>query len=215
MAKKRAFTGLLVKPIHLAEAKAGGLHGALGLPPDGNDFLDHIKDAMAQRYAELDRHFGLQPGSRDVWEQRAKALIAREFGIKVDDPQWWSWLTLYMVRRYVPGFAVKRLGERKHGAPKEWDFEQLARLFADIEFLKRKDNSSVRKICEGLPKRKNYAGRWGRYKPPSLRRAYAKAGKLCKESLMFRIFLCGVDAFISGTNVDEGERAIELHALRK
>jgi hypothetical protein len=214
MTKKRSFTGLLVKPIHLAEAKAGGLHGALGLGPDGNDFRAHVREGLEERCKELDKYFGLQSMSPDIWKQRARALIAREFGIPTGDPQWWSRLTLYMACKYAPGFAVKRLGEKKHGAPKEWDFEQLACLFADIEFLKRKDGSSVRKICEGLPRRNNYGGRWGRYKSESLRRAYAKARKLYKESPMFKICLCGLDALVSGAGVEEVERAIELHAVR-
>jgi hypothetical protein len=214
MTKKRPFTGRLVKPIHLADAKAGGIHGALGLGPDGNDLQAHVREAVVERCFDLDKFFGLQSESPDIWERRARALVEREFGISSDDPQWWVQLASHMACKYVPGFAVKRPGEKKHGAPKEWDFDQLARLFADIEFLKRKDRSSVREICKGRLRQAKYAKRWGLYKSDSLRRAYAKARKLYTEDPMFKLLLCGLDALISGASLDEVEQAIELHALR-
>jgi hypothetical protein len=82
-------------------------------------------------------------------------------------------------------------GQKKHGAPREWDFWQLAQLFADIEYLKRKANWSVRKICEELPKTKGYKQRWGRYKPDRLRRAYSQANALQKKNAVFQLILSG------------------------
>jgi hypothetical protein len=64
MAMKRPFKGPLKTPIYLAEAQAGGLHGALGLGSNKHDLLVHISETLAERCAELDKFFELQSSSR-------------------------------------------------------------------------------------------------------------------------------------------------------
>src|SRR5262249_51838049 len=39
---------------------------------------------------------------------------------------------------------------------REWTFERLVELFADVEFLKQKTGPSVRRICETVLRRKDY-----------------------------------------------------------
>jgi hypothetical protein len=61
----------------------------LGAPADESDKLAHVEDALRARYVALDKFFGLKSSSPDIWERRAKELIAREFDIAIDHPQWW------------------------------------------------------------------------------------------------------------------------------
>jgi hypothetical protein len=212
--QKRPFTGLLLKAIHLSDAKPTGLRAAFGAPSDDDDKLAHIEDALRARYVELDELFALTTTSPDIWERRAKALIAYQFDIQPEDPRWWHKLTSYLAQKYVPGFSLKLPGQKKHGAPQEWDLRQQAELFADVEFLKKKDNASVRKVCDDLPKRKAYRTRWGRYKPDLLRRTYSRANRLRMASLEFRLILCGGDVLIPAKGVDPVGAAIERHALK-
>jgi len=211
--KKRAFSGLLLKAIHLNDATASGLRAALGAPPDKDDVLAYVQDALRARYAELDNFFRLRTSGPDIWEQRAKALIAHQFDIHAEDPQWWQKLTWYLARTKVPGFSLKSFEHKKHGAPQEWDLWQLAQLFADIEFLKKKEGASIREVCNDLPKRKAYAKRWGRYKPDRLRRAYSQANKLRMESSEFQLILSG-EALIPAKGIDPVDAAIQEHALK-
>jgi hypothetical protein len=203
--KRRPFTGLLLKAIHLEEAEPRSLRVALAAPPDKSDIEAHISKELRARYAALDNFFSLESNSPNIWEQRAKALLAHKFGIPTDALQGWEHLTQYLTNRYVPGFSLK-VGERKHGAPVKWNFERLAQLFADVEFSKKDIGKSVSKICKALPTR--YPKRWG------LRKAYAKAQKLRCEDFRFALHLCGPDALIPAKRTDPIQAAIERHALR-
>ena len=91
--QKPPYIGILLKAIYLDEAKARGLRAALGAPADESDQLAHIEDALRARYAALDKFFELKSSGPDIWERRAKEIIAREFNIALDHPQWWRALT--------------------------------------------------------------------------------------------------------------------------
>jgi hypothetical protein len=94
--QKRRYTGVLLKGIYLDEAKARGLRAAVAAPADESDELVHIAHALRARYAALDKFFGLKSSSPDIWERRAKKLIAHEFNIAIDHPQWWRALTSHL-----------------------------------------------------------------------------------------------------------------------
>jgi hypothetical protein len=211
--KRRPFTGLLLKAIHLDEAEPRGLRAALAAPPDKSDIAAHFSKEMSARYAELDKFFALKSNSPNIWEQRAKALLAYKFGIPTDALQGWEHLTQYLTNRYVPGFSLK-VGGGKHGAPVKWNFERLAQLFADVEFLKKDTGKRVSEIRKVLPTR--YPKRWGRYrgKPEGLRKAYAKAQELRRQDFRFALHLCGPEALIPAKRIDPIQAAIERHALR-
>ena len=212
--QKRPYTGILLKAIYLDDAKARELRAALGASADESDKLAHIEEALRARYAALDKFFGLKPSSPDIWERRAKELITREFNIAIDDPQWWRALTSHLAGAYIPGFSLVRPGQKKHGAPQEWDFWQMAQLFADIEYLKRKEHWSVRKVCNELPKTKGYRQRWGRYKPDRLRNAFLQANSLRKRNAEFLLILSGGEWLIPARGIDPIEAAIQRHALK-
>ena len=159
---------------------------------------------------------GLQSDCPNIWDQRAKALLAHNYNIPPDVLQSWERLTRYLTGRYVPGFSLKASSKKKHGAPVEWDHEQLAQLFADVEFLKKNTGKSISKICEELSSLTGYVKRWGRYRGKSggLRKAYAKA-KIRHEILIFELLLCGPDALIPEKRTDLIQAAIERHALQQ
>jgi hypothetical protein len=211
--RKHPFTGQLLKPIHLAEAKSRGLRAALALPLSDDDLLAHIQDELSARWPEFDEFFGLSSDAADIWEQRAKALNRREFGIEPDDPRWWERLTLGMCSRYVPGFSIKLPNQRKRGAPVEWTTTRLAQLFADVECRRKKTGMSIRAICMWLPNSKAYGKRWHKYGAEALRKAYLEAAK-CRRHLLFELELCGPDALIPASRTDRIEAAIDRHALK-
>jgi hypothetical protein len=216
--KRRAFTGLLAKPIQIEDAKPRGLRIAFAAPPDETDVKAHISEEVFARCHELDKFFSLESNSRNIWEQRAKALLAYRFNILADALQSWEHLCCYLMRRYVPGFSLKRPGKKRFGAPTEWDSEQLAQLFADIEFLKKNSGKSVSEICKLLPTlTKGYTKRWGRYrgKREGLRKAYSKAKQLLDQDFRFRLYLCGGGSLIPSKRIDPIKAAIELHALQE
>ena len=215
--KRRPFTGLLLKPIHLGDANPRGLRASFAAPPDESDIKAHLLEETSARYAALDEFFGLQSNSPKIWEQRAKALVVHEFNIPADALQSWERLTRYLTGRYVPGFSLKSLGKRKHGAPLEWDHNQSAQLFADIEFLRKNTGKSIDRICKELPILPGYARRWGRYrgKPGGLRKAYASARKLRRQNFLFELHLCGPEALIPTKGKDLIQAAIERHALQR
>jgi len=149
--KRRPFTGLLLKPIYLGDAKPRGLNAAFAQPPDQGDIKAYALQEIYARYAALDKFFSLDSNSRHIWQQRANALLAYVFNIPPDAFQSSAHLANYLTERYVPGFSLKLPGERRLGVRSEWDFEQSAQLFADIEFLKRNTGKSVSEICKILP----------------------------------------------------------------
>src|ERR1700730_6636843 len=127
---KRRFTGRLLKPIDLREAKARGLRAQFALPPDESDRRAHFRDEVAARLPELKKFLGLPPDDRDP-ERLAKALVERELGIPRDAANWVHRFAAYLTWDRVPGF---RSGKKGHGAPRNWDPEQLMQLFADVNF---------------------------------------------------------------------------------
>jgi hypothetical protein len=211
--RKRPFTGRLLKPIDLGEVKSRGLTAAFALPPSDDDIQAHIDDELNARWTELDEFFGLNSNAIDIWQQRARVINRREFGVEPDDPDWWGTLTRAMCYRYVPGFSFKLPRARKRGAPVEWGSAQLAQLFADVEYRKKKTRQSIRAICKWLPKSKAYAQRWGKYGPAALRKAYSEAVKR-RRHLLFEIELCGSLALIATNRADRIQAAIERHALK-
>jgi hypothetical protein len=212
-AQKRPFTGLLRKPISADDAPAGSLKRAFALPPDRDDILAYVADQVATRVLELDKFFKLNSRSADIWEKRAKALIANQFGVESHDGEWWNRLTWYLAFRYVPGFSIKGTGHRKRGHPVEWDFSRLAQLFSDVEFLRKTAKLTIRNICNKLPKRKGYETRWGKYTGDSLRKAYLEAKKR-RGDMFFYYFLHGLESTIPANGIDPIEAAIEKHALK-
>jgi hypothetical protein len=212
--KKRQFTGKLLTPIYLSDARARGLRAALALDADESDLLAHIQEQLEARWTAFDKWAGLQSDRPDIWEQRAKTLVAWELDLSPTDPNWWGRLAYRLACRRIPGFSVKLPSQRRHGAPTEWTDKQLAELFADVEFLKRQRGRSVRQICETLPRLPHYAKRWGSYRPPTLRKAYSEAVKR-RYNLWFELNVCGGEALIVEKGVDRISAAIEMHALKK
>jgi hypothetical protein len=208
----KPFTGSLRKPIDLSEAPARGLRAAFALSPDESDLRSYAVSEIAVRLKSLDELFGLNSNARDIWEQRAKALIARRYNIDPSDPIWWERLTYSLALNHVPGFSFRAVNKKRHGAPREWTDEQLAQLFADVQFLKSTTKLSVKEICKRLRSSKNYVKRWGRYRPPGLRKQYLKAKSLGR-GLLFQFVLCG-PAAVSATNSDRVSIAIERYALK-
>jgi len=215
--KKRPMTGRLLMPIHTDDARARGLRASFALDPDRSDILAHVGKEWRVRWADFDKLFGIKANDNgvDIWQQRAKALVAYEFDIDPRDPQWWGHFAAKLAFRYVPGFSVKGPGQKRHGAPREWNDEQLCQLFADVEFLKKQNAiRSVRAACVALRSRKGYAKRWGRYPSEALRRAYVTANKMRRQRLHFQLQLCGAAASIPANRIDPIEAAIDLHALK-
>jgi hypothetical protein len=212
--RKSPYTGILLKAIRLDEAKPRGLRTTFAAPADESDKRTHLEGELRARLAALDKFFGLPAKSQDIWQERAKALLSRQFDIDANDPHWWQTLGAHLLREQVPGFSIKSHGDKKHGAPQEWDFTQLAQLFADIEFLKRKERLSIRKICDELPKRTGYKRRWGRYKAGRLRLAYWDANKLRTKNVEFLFILSGGEWLIPAKGIDPIDAAIQRHALR-
>jgi hypothetical protein len=213
---KRPLTDLLIKPIHLGEAKPQGLRETFALPPDESDIKAHWAKELIARLTALDSLFGLESDSPDIWERRGKALFAYLFDFQSDrrDEEWWMAFTCHLLRDRVPGFTVKMPGENNRGRPREWTFKRLAELFADIEFLrKKKTRLNVTRIC-GLLRRKPYAERWAQFGVEALRKAYSEAKKLRRQNFLFQMELCGPDAIISAKGIDHIQAAIDLHSLK-
>ena len=207
----KPLTGCLRNPIDLTAAPARGLARSLGLPPDANDVRSYARSELKVRFAALDEFFGLDFNAQDIWQQRAKALVARKYNIDPSASDWWVELTLCLAQKHVPGLSLKRADKKNHGAPRQWTDEKLAQLFADIEFLKRTTKLSVKNICDRLPKAKHYVERWGSHKPQGLRKQYLKAKSLT-AGLFFRVALCGPSgASASDSSLIAG--AIERHAI--
>ena len=120
----------------------GGLRSA---PPDKSDLAAFLQSEFQARWRELDKFFDLSDLQQsDIWRLRALALIEHEFGIQSNDPRRWERLAMKLAEHYVSGFSIKKARDNKHGAPLEWSHQQLAQLFADVEFLKKSTGDSVR-----------------------------------------------------------------------
>jgi hypothetical protein len=113
--KRRSFTGVLLKPIDLGDAKPRGLRESLAAPPDKSDIQAHLLKEISARYIALDKFLGIHSNTENIWEQRAKALLAYEFDIPAHALQSWEHLTRYLTNRYVPAFRLKTAGEKKRG----------------------------------------------------------------------------------------------------
>src|SRR5260370_20163997 len=77
----KPLTGCLRNPIDPTAAPARGLARSLGLPPDANDVRSYARSELKVRFAALDEFFGLDSNAQDIWQQRAKALVARKYNI--------------------------------------------------------------------------------------------------------------------------------------
>jgi hypothetical protein len=217
VAKQKArWTGLLKKPIHLADVPVDGLRTSLALPPDSREIRTYVANEFEARIKALDEFFGLDRGSADIWEQRAKALVEREFGIRACDLHWWKHFADHLMRKHVPGFSVKRIDEKKRGAGLQWSDTLLMQLFADVEFLRKQTGKSITEICKIMPRMKGYITRWGHYRsnPEALRKAYTIA-KRHRRDIRFEMLLCGPEAVIRGKPGDRIKAAIRLHALER
>jgi hypothetical protein len=223
---KRPLTNLLIKPIYLGEAKPQGLRETFALPPDESDIKAYWGRELIARLTALDSFFGLESDSPHIWERRGKALFAHLFDFQSDrrddddfqsdrrDDEWWMAFTCHLLRDHVPGFTVKMPGEKKGGRPREWTFERLAELFADVEFLKKKTGLSVGRICETVLRRKEYAKRWAQAGVDALRKAYSVAKKLRQQNFLFEMELCGPDAINPANGMDRIKAAIDLHSVK-
>ena len=215
-ARKRPLTGPLTKPIDLGEAKPRGLSELFALPPDESDIKAHWEREVIMRLAALDTFFGLESDRPNIWERRGKAVFAYLFNFQSDrrDQEWWMAFTCHLLRDRVPGFTVKMPREKKPGRPREWTFERFGELFADVEFLKKKTGLSVRRICEIVLRRKEYAKRWAQFGVDALRKAYSEAKKLRQQNFLFEMELCGPDAIIPANGIDRIQAAIDLRSLK-
>jgi hypothetical protein len=211
--QKPPWTGLLRQPIYPVDAPARGLRVSLALSPDESDVSTYVEDELKARLAAFDKFFGLDPHSGNIWEQRAKSLVEREYRVRSTNSNWWRNFALAMMVRHVPGISI---GTKKKGAPRHWTFELLAQLFADVEFLKKKTGKSASHICKILPKTKGYKERWGGRPrtPGALLKAYKGATKLIDRDFLFALELCGGDVLIPAKGTDVVEAAIERHALK-
>jgi hypothetical protein len=217
VAKQKArWTGLLEKPIHLADAPVDGLRASLAIPTDSREIRTYVANEFEARIKALDEFFGLDRGSADIWEQRAKALVEREFEIRSRDLHWWKHFACHLMLKHVPGFSIKRVDEKKRGAGRQWNDTLLMQLFADVEFLRKQTRKSVTEICKIMPRMKGYISRWGHYRsnPEALRKAYTIA-KRRRRDIRFEMFLCGSQAVIAGKPADRIQAAIRLHALER
>ena len=214
--RKRPLTGLLIKPIHLDEAKPRGLRASFAQPPDETDIKAYVVSETEARFAELDRFFKLKSDSPDIWKQRGKALLAYQFDFHFDrsEQEWWMAFAYWLARRHVRGFTVKSSGEKKLGAPREWTFERFAELFADVEFLKKKIGRRSGRIWGTLLREKPYAKRWAQFGVAALRKAYSEAKKLRRQNFRFEMVLCGPAATIPAGGIDRVQAAIDLHSLK-
>src|SRR5262249_3409347 len=143
-----------------------------------------------------------------------KTLLGIEFGIALDHPAWGEQLKSALLARHFPGFRLKDPKARRRGAPIEWTEERLARLFADVHFLKKKRNLSVASICDCLCTNKHYKERWGAFTPAALVKAYTVAST--RKDLGYELTLCPghqVGALPAGK--ERINLAIEHHALRE
>jgi hypothetical protein len=215
-ARKRPLTGLLIKQIDLDQAKPRDLRKPFAQPPDETDIKAYVVSETKARFAELDTFFKLKSDSPDIWKRRGKALLEYQHDFHFDrsEQEWWMACTYCLACRHVRGFTVKRPGETKHGAPREWTFRRLAELFADIEFLRRKTRLSVSRICGTLLRRGAYAKRWAQFGVEALRKAYSEAKKLRRQNLLFELELCGLAAAIPANGIDPIQAAINSHGLR-
>jgi hypothetical protein len=213
--QKRPFTGRLLKPIDLSEARPRGLRAALAAPPDKSDLVAHYQDELTARLSELNRFLRLAPDDADP-ERLAKALVEREFEIPRDAPDWWNKFAAYLMRKYVPGFSIAKADKKAHGAPRGWTHERLAQLFADVEYRKKQRGLSAVAVCKALPTLKGYNERWGKWrgKHTALRKAYEKANELRRQDWQFLVLLCGPEALMPEKRGDPIQKAIELHALK-
>jgi hypothetical protein len=208
--KRRSFTGLLQKPISPGNAVPRGLKRAFALPADDNDRDAYVRGECRNRLRELDRQIGVRSDVANIWECRSKALVERVFGVKRNPEDWWERLGVSLAIEYVRGFKI---ASKKKGRPREWSNEQLACLFADVEFLKRKTWLSVSRICDTLPKKAGYEKRWANYSGSALRKYYL-AAKRRRSDVLFELMLCGPNALLSPDD-DLIGTAIKLYALKK
>jgi hypothetical protein len=119
--RKRPFSGLLLKPIHLADVPPRG--PSFAVPPNQSDIAAYILEQTDARYVALDNFFGLKSENENIWHLRANALLAYVFGIPDRALQLSESLTRYLTGRYVPGFKLKGPSEKARGAP--WDFDEF------------------------------------------------------------------------------------------
>lgn|SRR5262249_18390267 len=210
---KPRFTGLLQKPIDLDDAEPGWLKTTFAVPRDEKDLRAHFRAELNKRLRALDKFFKLNSKSASIWEHRAKAIIARELGIKASTDEWWVHFSWHLMQKFVPGFRVKEVNRKKVGRSRIWSDERLAQLFADVEFQKRKTGKRASRICEKLGTKIEYEKRWQSFKGATLRKAYSDAKNRRKE-LTFELLLCGPGAVFSGKSIDRIGAAIEIHALK-
>ena len=120
-AQKRPLSGLLLKPIHLADAPPRGPRASLAALPDRGDIAAYILEQTDARYVALDNFFGLRSENENIWDLRANALLAYVFGIPDRALQSSESLTRYLTGRYVPSFKLKGPSEKV----REWDFDEF------------------------------------------------------------------------------------------
>jgi hypothetical protein len=173
--RNRPYKGCLLKPIRVADAQARGLNAAFALPPDDADVRAYLDQQFQLRVVEFDRVHHVYSESKFVWFDRLKAVVERIFGIERNDPRWFIKFFLCLARRHVPGFSIKRIGEKRHEAPVKWTSQRKLELLADIEHINRQTNLSRSQICNRLPDKPGYKDRWGTSTGASLRKAYSQA----------------------------------------
>jgi hypothetical protein len=211
-ARFRPFTKLLRTPIRLDEANQGWMIAPFGLGQDPDVLRAHVDKEADKRFVEFDRFFGLRSRNANIWEMRAKALIAREFGVDVAEKRWWENLTRRLAVRFVPGFTIKMIGDKRRGRPAIRSDTHFAQLFADVESYRRNTGWPKGKTFKHLRTKRGYKRRWRRFNAEKLRKDYEEAKKR-RANPRFEFFLCGPSALLAADR-DRITGAIEKHALK-
>jgi hypothetical protein len=210
--RSRPFKGLLRKRVDYRDAPPNGLAAQLGAPPNKQDVTQYVTKEFIARFMELDKHFALDSSAPNIWEHRAKALIELYWHVPASSQHWWQDVCWKIVRDRIPGFSTD-LTKKQLGAPKEWSDEKRIELFSDVEFLKKTHKLSAQEIFNHLSRSKNYSQRWGRYKPPGLRKQYTE-GKKCVYGSKLDFILARKATKIPADCVSRTAIAIEHFSLK-
>jgi hypothetical protein len=211
-ARQSVLPELLRKSARLDDAKPQWPKALFAEPRDESDVSAYREEQIRKRLEVFDEFFKLKSEKPNIWEQRTKALVMFKFGMDSNDSGWWKRFFWYLAPKYIIGFRVKDIELSKIGNTRKWTDILLARLFADIEFLKRKYDWRVNKVCEKLLTKTGYAQRWRGFSSDALRRAYSEARRR-RNDLKFERLLCGDEAIFLPGRKDRIEAAINKHGL--
>ena len=86
-------------------------------------------------------------------------ILLKHYGIDKNDNNRWFMLALNLAATHVPGFGIEH--EKKTGRPKEWDETKLAKLYLDVEELKRElaengYSTQITNVCRTMARKEPY-----------------------------------------------------------